>query len=355
MRHLDNVLFHEESVPQKRERRSPLSNLMMSRSQTRVVWRIAVGFTAVALFITSQSILAAAREKASLKAVTQQFQQATAEVIASAREYFAKMNLVEQNGTIDELAFEGKPINNVVIDQIQIISPQELQVRIEAMNAVSQYTVDLANLAAGTSLKTFGTNLRDLSKNLKQCSTDAGSLPGVSSGSVLKNKEFPGIVGGAVTAIGAIIALIEGRRAQNEIRRQIVQQDGPLTTIITTIGDEMQLAYERQRNKHSARERNLTIVYNNGVSGPSPNVFMAILLAHQIEASRQQMTALSDSSPAKAVAAMAKAHTAMVQYVTSGKKGADLAPLVASVGSFFSTAQSAHAAPETGATAVRVK
>jgi hypothetical protein len=316
---------------------------------------MAVGFAAFALFITSQSVLAAGPEKATLKTVTQQFQQATAAVIASARDYFAKMNQVEQNGAIDELAFEGKPINNLVLNQIEIISPEELKVRIEAMNAVSQYTVDLANLAAGTSLKTFGSNLQELSKNLKQCSTDAGSLPSVSSGSILKSKEFPGIIGGAVTAVGTIVALIEGRRAQNEIKQQIVQQDEALTTIITTIGDEMQLAYERQRDKDSARERDLIITYNQGVSGPNPNVLVAILLAHQIEASRQQMTALADSNPTKSIAAMAKAHTAMVHYVSSGKKGADLVPLVTSMSSFLSTAQSTHAAPETAATAVQEK
>jgi len=183
-------------------------------------------------------------------------------------------------------------------------------------------------------------------------------MPSVPGGSFLKNKEFPGIVGGAVTAIGTIIALIEGRKAQNEIKREIIHQDEALTTIISTIEGEMQLAYERQRNKASERERNLTIVYNNhnnGVSAPNRNVFLAILLAHQIEDSRQQMTALSGSNPAKAIAAMAKAHTAMVQYATSGKKGADLASLVASVGGFVSTAQSAHATPDAGTTAVQEK
>jgi hypothetical protein len=285
---------------------------------------------------------AANAEKATLETVTQQFQQATAAVIASARDFFAKMNAVEQNGSLDELAFERKPINKEAIDQIQIVSPQELKVRTDALDALSKYTTDLASLAGGASLKTFGQNLQGLSKNLKQTATDAASLPGVPKASFLKNKEFPGLIGEAVTAIGGLAALIEGRKAQNEIKAQILANDKTLTAISEAIGEEIGLAYERQRNKDSARERNLTIEYNNSLTGS--DVFLSLLLVQQVEASRAQMAALANANPAKAVAAMQKAHSAMVQYVASGKRMADLESLVVAVGGFSSAAQSSQPA-----------
>lgn len=305
-----------------------------------------LGLAAIALFMLLPSAFAANAQKASLQNVTQQFQLSTAVVITSARDFFANMNEVEQNGTIDDLAFERKPIDNVVINQIQIISPQELKVRTDAMNALSEYTLDLATLASGASLKTFGQNLQNLTKGLKQLSTDSGSLPEVPATSFLKNKSFPGIVSGAVAAIGAIVELIEGRKAQHEIEQQILANDNALTAITGAIDEELGLAYERERSNDSARVRDLTIEYNKSLAGP--NVFLAVLIAHRVEASRSQMIALTNANPAKAVAAMQKAHAAMVQYVSSGKKSADLESLISAVGNFASAAQSSQAASPTG-------
>lgn len=319
----------------------------MSGKRQRPI-RYAIGLATIALFMPSQSALAADPQKVTLQTVTQQFQQATAVVIASARDFFSKMNEVEQNGSLDDLAFERKPIDNQAIDNMQIISPQELKVRTDAMTAVSQYTLDLANLATGASFKTFGQNLQNLTKSLKQLGTDAGNLPSVPSTSVLKNKEFPGMITGVVTAIGAIVGLIEARKAQTEIKKAILANDAALTAITAGVGNEIGLAYERQRSTGSARTMQLTVEYNNSLKSPNPpNAFFLILLAHQIEASRSQMTALTNANPANAVAAMAKAHAAMVQYVSSGKTAADLDSLAGAVGSFFSTAQSSQPASAT--------
>jgi hypothetical protein len=308
------------------------------RKQKRLVQCIA----AMSVFLVSQAAVAADATKASLQTVTLQFQQATAAVITSAQTYFAQMNTVEQNGALDEIAFERKPLDNTALDNIQIISPEALKARTDALKAISQYTQDLASLATGSSLKTFGTNLQGLSKNLSQAATDAGSLPDANS--FIKNKALPGILGGAVKAVGAIFELIEGRKAQKQIMQEILKQDDTMTAIMTEIGNEMGLAYERQRTKDGERLTNLTIEYKNNLNGRS-DVFLSFLLVRQIEDSRAQIAALKTANPANAVAAMAKAHKAMVDYVTSGNKSADITSLIASAGSFFSAAQSSQTQP----------
>jgi len=304
--------------------------------------QVAIGLATIAFFVLPQSALAADSQKATLQTVTQQFQQSTALVITSARDFITKMNEVEQNKSLEERAFEHKPIDYGLIKQIQIVSPQELKVRSDAMSALSQYTLDLANLASGASLKTFGQNLQGLNKSLKQVATDAGSLPNVPADSFLKNKALPGIVTGAANAIGAIVALIEGRKAQKEIKQQILANKDELTAITKAIGEEMGLAFERRRDATSAHQRQLAIEYNGSLS--STNVFLSVLFADRLEASMAQMNALENTNPTNAVKAMQTALEAMIKYVSSGNKSDDLASLIAAVGSFSSAAQSSQAA-----------
>ena len=291
-----------------------------------------------AFLVFTQLAFSADSKKASLQTVTQQFQDATKAVIASAQDFFGKMNVVEQNGTIDRLAIERQPINYAEVGRMQIITPEELKVRIDALNVLASYTTDLASVATGSSMKTFGDNLTTLNTNLNQLATDAAALPSVPANSFLKNKEFAGILSGAVKAVGAIVALITGRHAQDEIKKEVLEKDKDLTAIITLIGDEMREAYQRQHANTSQREEQLTRLYNESIKGP--DVFLSVTIARQIEASMAQTAAIESTDPRKSIDAMEKAHTAMAQYVTSGKKGADISSLVNSVGTFFSAAKS---------------
>jgi len=304
----------------------------------------AIGLAAIALFLVPELALAAKAEKATLQSVTQQFQQASAVVITSAGDFFSKMNEVDRDGALITLAYEGKAIDIEEIRSRKIISDEELKVRTDTLKALSQYTTDLANLASGASFKTFGQNLQSLNKNLTQIGTDAGKLPGVSKASFLQNKEFPGLISLAVSAVGAIAALIEGKKAQNEIRQKISDNDKDLTNLINHVGTEMGLAFQRQKEAASLRVSRLTRAYNDSLDGK--NLALSVLLPREVEASNEQYVALTkpDADPSKAVTAMQKAHEAMVQYVKSGNKGTDLDSLLAAVASFSSAAQSSQAA-----------
>ena len=242
------------------------------RRHFRAVALVALGFAVPAGF-------AADPQKASLQVVTQQFQQSPALLIASAQGFFAKMNEVEQNGKIDELAFKRKEINGGDIDLIQILTPAELKILTDSMSAISQYSVDLASLAAGSSLKTFGTNMQTFSKNMKQVGTDLGSA-NVPATSVLKNKDFPGAVSVIVTGIGAIAALIEGRKAQALVRKEIRDQDAAISKLLEKIATITEEAYLRQQAQDSARKRNLLIEYNKQIHGS--NAFVPWLIAQQL-------------------------------------------------------------------------
>jgi hypothetical protein len=155
----------------------------------------------------------------------------------------------------------------------------------------------------------------------------------------LKNKEFPGIVSGAVSAISALVELVESKKAQSQIRDRINKDKAALTEITDEIGLEMELAYARRKAREEEHQSDLAIEYNHSLSG---NVFLSLLIAKELEASSAQVLALKNVNPARAVEAMKKAEAAMVQFVSAGQKGADLDALVGAAGTLFSTAQASQ-------------
>ena len=119
----------------------------------------------------------------------EQFQSASAVVVVATRTMLARVNSVEQNGFIDQAVFERKRIDVPQLRSYELISPEEIDVRAKALDALQAYACNLASLAQGKDVSAISDQTNSLSKALAGLSKQAANLP-VSKASFLKNADF---------------------------------------------------------------------------------------------------------------------------------------------------------------------
>lgn len=266
----------------------------------------------------------------------QQFQDASSILIASAKTFLNNVNTTEQNGLIERRSFEREPINPQQISEANLITQEEINVRVQAMNQLSQYTVNLGKLAQGKSTASVGEKTQDLSKSLQQLAKDAGSLPAAKS-TVLDNTKFAGAVSAAATAVGQIAQFFGEKKARKEIERAVRENDGEITALIDLLGTEIEAAYARQQSTLDAESVYLYRTYND--KRTKTDAVLMLTLADRLEAYQQHKQTLQTADPGPCVLAMKKAHTALVEFVNSDKDPKKLSQLVTFAQDFASKAQ----------------
>jgi hypothetical protein len=267
----------------------------------------------------------------------QQFQDASTVVVNASREFLNNENTVEQNKVLDDLVFERKPLNLPEIDKIEIITPEEIKIRTAALDALSQYTSYLAQLAQGKSGIAVGDNTKKLSDSLKTLADDAKKLPSTKS-TFLNNAKFSGVASAAASAIGAVAQLIVEHKARHELERSIVENDSAVRALIQQISDDATLSFERQKNQVGVYGSQLSKDYETELKEKSDPIFL-LNFAKTIKTYRTQKLQLSNANPAPAIDKMKKAHEALVAYVVSDKNPKTLAELVTAVQNFVAAAQ----------------
>src|SRR5260221_2237341 len=78
----------------------------------------------------------------------QQFQSASAVVISAARQSLQQMNDVEEKSELDRQIFEAEAFDESTIKAKDVISADELNARVNALDQLTRYTSALADLAA---------------------------------------------------------------------------------------------------------------------------------------------------------------------------------------------------------------
>jgi hypothetical protein len=267
----------------------------------------------------------------------QNFQDATTVVINSARVFLNNMNTIEQNGSLDELVFEKKPLSLPELNKITIITPEEIRIRTDALDALSQYTANLAHLAQGKESSAIADSTTKLSSSLKTLADDAKKLP-VVKGTVLDNSKFSGLLSAAAAAVGAVAQLLVDHKARFEIERSIEANDAAVTELLQQISDESTAAYLRQQAQLGAYGDQLSRDYEKELMG-TPDPILLLGFAKLIKSYRAQQLQLAQANPSVAIDKMKKAHQALVTYAKSNKTPQTLADLVKAVQEFVNAAQ----------------
>jgi hypothetical protein len=288
----------------------------------------------------------------------QGFQEASNTVIAADRAFLSNENTIEQNKYIDQQVFERKPLGPAEIDNQIIITPAEIKLRTEALDALSKYTANLATLAQGKADPSTGQNMKTASTNLQTSATNAGSQSSTNTTQAAFSTKFSGVAGAAAAAIGAVAQLIMDHKTRNEIEKSVKDTNDAITALITLIGDDAQGSYLRQKNQLGAYGMQLSNDYKCEIAidsdsaqganevkcprkpkGVEPDPIVLLMLADKIKASRAQEATLDNANPAPAIAQMQKAHQALVAYVTSDKSPKSLSDLATDVKDFVTAAQ----------------
>lgn len=267
----------------------------------------------------------------------QQFQDASTVVINATRAFLNNMNVIEQNAVLDDVVFQRKTLDLPGLNKVQIISPEEIKIRTDALDALTQYTANLAQLARGKAASTVGDSTTKLSASLKTLADDARRLPAAKA-TFLDNAKFSGVLNGAAEAVGAVAQLIVERRARREIERSLETNDAAVTALIQQISDDATGAYLRQRSQLGAYGDQLSRDYQLELKGnPDPTLLLG--LASTIKSYRIQVSQLSEANPAPAIDKMRKAHEALVGYVKSNKNPKTFAELITAVQNFVTAAR----------------
>ena len=207
-----------------------------------------------------------------------QFQDASAVVIAGARQTLLQMNDVEENAELSRQVFQGEAFDEKKIKARDLITQEEIAVRTGALDQLARYTFALADLAALKAPADVTKQFQDVGSAFTTLAKDAGKLGG---SQVFDNAKFSGAVQAATTGIGVVVRAIEERRARREIEKQIREQDAAVSSLIALIGDELQAAYQRRRQADSEEGVFLTAALKLELEKPARgDPALRLLLGH---------------------------------------------------------------------------
>jgi hypothetical protein len=312
----------------------------------------------------------------SLKPI-QQFQDSCNVVIAASRQFLSNQNTIEQNKAIDDAAFENAPIDLAEIDKIELITPAEIKLRTDALDALAQYTSNLADLALGKNNTEIGDNSKKLSDSLTALAGDAKKLP-VSKTGFLLNAKFSGAASAAAMAVGLVAQMFVEHKARTKIYQSIVENDGAITALIALISSDAELSYERQKNQLGAYGTQLSRSYEVELvrkpdpkdcaekpaepppptdcvmNASKPDPIVMLNFASLVKTYRAQQLQLSIANPGPAIDKMKTAHQALVSYIKSENKEG-IASLRIAMQEFVDSAQALGQAAQTLPTATKTQ
>ncbi|HXT25427.1 MAG TPA: hypothetical protein VN749_11435 [Candidatus Eisenbacteria bacterium] len=268
-----------------------------------------------------------------------QFRDASAVVVSSARQTLQQVNQVEENAELDRQIFQGEPFDEKKIKAKDIITEEEIEVRVRAFDQLSRYTSALGDLASLQAPGQVTGQFQDVGNAFTTLAKDADKLKGDSS-PLLNNAKFSGAVSAATAGIGLVVQVIEEHKARREIERQIQEHDKDITQLTDLLGIDLQAAYLRRESTEGQQGVILTASLKQELERPKQgDPALRLLLGERLKDWRSRKLALASADPQPSIAAMKKSHQALVAYVASDKNPKNLSDLFAAAQEFFSRVQ----------------
>jgi hypothetical protein len=261
------------------------------------------------------------------------FQEASSVVIASTRLYLTELNKVEREHYLTDQANKRLQIKLPELEAVEVFSREGLKARLDALDHLARYGSLLSRLAKSDAPERVKAETEALGASLKGLTETVSTLQGDD------NKAFKSAVGPAATLIGQVLSLIVEQKLREALRTAVERGEEPVNQLVTAIGDDVVVAYERKRNSLS----NLRVVfvdqYNLEQQKPAPDLGRLRALADQIRTHEDRWEVFASANPASGLDAMRNAHTALVVYARSAGRVNDLANLVQAMETFAARAK----------------
>jgi hypothetical protein len=270
------------------------------------------------------------------KAVTQ-FERSSNTLIQAYQSLLTNANITEENHFIDSQVFEAKAIDPSSIQNQDLLTPDEIKLRTNAIKALANYTTALATLAAGKPAAQIQTDTSKASSSLATLSTDAtAALAHPTKGS--KTPDYSAPISSAVSAMGEVITLIEKHHGETEVKESLRKNDPQLKALFDLISKESTDLYERRKSTLGATGVMLFHDYDTERKASPINPALLMELSDRIKQYQKDSTLIGDANPADAISAFQKSHDALVDAILAPKekKKESLAQLIAAVKAFAS-------------------
>jgi hypothetical protein len=261
------------------------------------------------------------------------FQSSSSVVIASTRLYVSELNKVERDQYVNRQLSDRAEISLGEIEAVQVFNQEGLKARLDALDQLAKYGNLLSTLAKSNAPDKIQAEAKDLGTAINSLSATVSGLSGA------HDDKFKAAVTPVTAIVGQILSLIVERKIERALDKAIKEGELPINNLIAVIRDDIQIAYQLKRNSFSELRKTLVRDYNRELAkGASADPEKLKTLADRVRANEDRWEVLATANPGEGLDAMAKAHSALIQYANSAHKVNDLASLVAAMESFAARA-----------------
>lgn len=280
------------------------------------------------LFLTS--ILSTACGPSGYVEPITKFQSSASIVIASTRLYVSELNKVERDHYINQKVTEKKDIDLAELEGVQVFSQDGLRARLDALDQLAKYGELLSKLAKSNAPERVQAEAKDLGDSISHLEKTLAGTP---------NSQFKESVGAVSSIVGEIVSLIVERKIEKALDTAIEKGEQPINRLIAVIRNDISLAYERKRTSLSELRVAFRDDYARELAkGDKADPEKLRMLAGRISAHEDRWEVFASANPSEGLDAMAKAHSALVQYAKSAHKVKDFESLVAAMEAFSARA-----------------
>lgn len=262
------------------------------------------------------------------------FQSASAVVVESTRVYVSELNKVERDSYILDQVSKKSQIKLEEIEAAQVFSKEGLEARMEALDLLAGYGDLLSKVANSDAPEKVSAQATSLKGSITNLSNTVSGLTGAD------NAKFNAAVGPVTAIVGEVLNFIVERKIKQALDRAITGGEKPVNDMLAVIGSDIDVAYERKRAAFSNLRVILVDAYNEEQQkGDRADAEKLRLYGERIRAHEDRWEEFSNANPKEGLAAMAKAHAALVNYARSSKKINDFGALVDAMEAFAGRAQ----------------
>jgi hypothetical protein len=262
------------------------------------------------------------------------FQAASAVVVESTRVYVSELNKVERDNYILEQVSTKTQIKLDEIEAAQVFSKEGLQARLDALDLLAGYGDLLSKVANSDAPEKVRAQADALKTSLTNLSTTTSGLTGAD------DTRFKAALGPVTSIIGEVLNFIVQRKITEALDKAILSGEAPVNAMLSVIGSDIEVAYERKRSAFSNLRVMLVDAYNRELEkGDKADAERLRTYGDRIRAHEDRWEEFGNANPKEGLEAMARAHAALVGYARSRKKIVDFGTLVDAMEAFSARAQ----------------
>jgi hypothetical protein len=266
-------------------------------------------------------MLAGCADTAAYRAPVSTFQDASSVTVHSARIYLTQLNKIERDAYMRRQAANNQHIRLDEIEKTQSFSPEEIAVRLAALDGLSRYGELLGYLANSEAPERITASASDLADSLQKLSNNVSLLAKRPT-----NDRFVNSAGPAVKIVGEVARIAGEKKIQAALDHAILSGEAPIRDLIHAIRDDITIAYERKRNALSAQRVDYVDAYEDTL-GAKADFDQRRQRADELIAYLDVWESFPLTNPNEGLNAMADAYSALVAYARSPKTPTDLSSL----------------------------